>query len=54
MDLLTFESALREWQQVLDKNAVISDRDLLQKATAKCIGIARQVFAVLYPEILTM
>jgi 4-cresol dehydrogenase (hydroxylating) len=50
MNLLTFDSALSEWQQILYKNSVISDHSLLQKATANCIGITRQIAAVLYPE----
>ena len=50
MNFLTFDSALIEWQQILDKNSVISDRDLLQKASANCIGIKRQIPAILYPE----
>jgi len=50
MNLLKFESALSEWQQILDKNSVITDRDLLQKTSANCIGITRQIPAILYPE----
>lgn len=50
MNLLTFESALVEWQKILDNHAIINDSKLLQKATANCIGITRQVSAILYPQ----
>lgn len=50
MNLSAFESALSEWQTILDKDSVISDRDFLQKNAANCIGISRQTPAILYPE----
>jgi 4-cresol dehydrogenase (hydroxylating) flavoprotein subunit len=50
MNLLTFDSALSEWKKMLNKNSVLSEYDFLQKATANCIGITRQVPAVLFPE----
>lgn len=50
MNLSTFDFAINEWQQILNNNSVITDRGLLEKTTANCIGITRQVSAILYPE----
>lgn len=50
MSLPLIESAFSEWLQILGKNSVSNNPDLLRKTTTNCIGITKQVPVILYPE----